>query len=94
MTTKTPTRQCAGCGARRPQAELWRLTADAGAVVVDVNRRLEGRGTYLCPGQECADRARRKGSIARRLHHRIEDYGGLERWLGVERAATGMEGMR
>ena len=94
MTAHIPTRQCAGCGARRPQAELWRVTADAGSVVIDVDRRLEGRGTYLCPGQECADRARGKGSLGRRLRQTIKDYGGLERLLEVERGAPGMEGFR
>ncbi|HYX84072.1 MAG TPA: YlxR family protein [Gaiellales bacterium] len=60
-------RQCAGCGARRPQAELVRLRAVDGTLVIDRDRRSGGRGAYLCPSRACAGAARRRGALARRL---------------------------
>lgn len=44
-----PVRSCIGCGARRLQEELKRLAVGSeGWVVVDSQRRLPGRGAYLC----------------------------------------------
>ena len=44
-----PVRSCVGCGAKRAQAELTRVALDPeGEVVVDKERRLPGRGAYLC----------------------------------------------
>ena len=72
MTPHVPHRQCAGCGRRRPQAELVRVTAVDGQVQIDRDRRIGGRGAYLCPDPECARKAARKGSLARRLRRPVE----------------------
>ncbi|MGZ4295326.1 MAG: YlxR family protein [Solirubrobacteraceae bacterium] len=62
-----PHRQCAGCGRRRPQRELVRLVARGGAIEIDSERRLGGRGVYLCPDRACGLAAQRKGALSRRL---------------------------
>jgi uncharacterized protein len=72
VTPHIPHRQCAGCGRRRPQAELVRVTAVDGQVQIDRDRRLGGRGAYLCPDAECCRKAARKGSLARRLRRPVE----------------------
>ncbi|MFL6041117.1 MAG: YlxR family protein [Gaiellales bacterium] len=66
-----PVRQCAGCGESRPQRELVRLTARDGILVVDRERRLGGRGAYICPSADCAERARRRGALPRRLRGEV-----------------------
>ncbi len=63
-------------------------------MVVDVNRREQRRGTYLCRDAECAARARSKGALARKLRQKIEDYGGLDRWIAANPAALGTEGLK
>jgi predicted RNA-binding protein YlxR (DUF448 family) len=38
-----------------------------GTLVVDRERRLGGRGVYLCPDAACAGRVRRRDTLSRRL---------------------------
>jgi predicted RNA-binding protein YlxR (DUF448 family) len=47
------------------QRELVRLATAGGTIVADRERRLPGRGAYLCPLRECWDRA-----VARRAFPR------------------------
>lgn len=44
-----------------------RLVAVDGELEIDGDRRLGGRGVYLCPSPECAERARARGVMGRRL---------------------------
>jgi uncharacterized protein len=44
-----PVRTCVACRARRAQSELLRLArGDTGALEVDSERRISGRGWYVC----------------------------------------------
>jgi|CXWJ01.1.fsa_nt_gi predicted RNA-binding protein YlxR (DUF448 family) len=62
---------CAGCRERAPQRELLRLAwVDGEGVVVDVRRRLPGRGVNLHPG--CADRVLRNRGVARGLRRELD----------------------
>jgi len=80
-----PMRQCAGCGRRRPQRELVRMVASEGVLVVETDRRLPGRGVYLCPEAGCAAQARRRGAIPRRLRCPVTVPPDLEERVAVER---------
>ncbi len=65
-----PERTCSGCGRRRPQSSLVRLSVDAaGALVIG---RGAGRGTYLCPSADCVGAAVRSRAIPRRLRTAVE----------------------
>jgi uncharacterized protein len=86
-----PVRQCAGCGRRRPQSELVRMTVAAGALVIDGERRLPGRGVYLCPSRACVAQARRKGAIPRRLRFNVKVPPDLEDRVAVERPQAAWE---
>jgi len=86
-----PVRQCAGCGRRRPQRELVRMTAADGVLAIDRERRLPGRGVYLCPSRDCAERARRKGAIPRRLRFSVMVPADLEDRVAVERPQAAWE---
>jgi predicted RNA-binding protein YlxR (DUF448 family) len=55
----------------RPKADLLRLVAMAGRVVVDPEAMLPGRGAYVC-GPECAQRAIERRAIGRALRGRAE----------------------
>ncbi|WP_342742385.1 YlxR family RNase P modulator [Stigmatella aurantiaca] len=60
-----PIRSCIGCGSRKAQAELTRVALDpAGEVVVDKERRLPGRGSYLC-GAGCLTAALKRKAFGR-----------------------------
>ena len=60
-----PIRSCVGCGARKAQAELTRVALDPqGEVVVDRERRLPGRGAYLC-GAGCLTAALKRKAFGR-----------------------------
>jgi predicted RNA-binding protein YlxR (DUF448 family) len=83
-----PRRRCVGCGRIAPKSELLRVAAveaaDAAPVraVLDVAKRMPGRGAYLCrgttatqPADSCLEHATRRGGIARALRRSIP--GGL-----------------
>ena len=60
-----PVRSCIGCGAKRAQEELTRLAVGSeGAVVVDRDRLLPGRGAYLC-GAGCLAAAVKRKAFGR-----------------------------
>jgi uncharacterized protein len=65
-----------------------RLTAKDGRVVIDSERRLGGRGAYVCPSAECAERAVRKGGLARRLRSSAEMPEDLPEQVTVEAATA------
>jgi predicted RNA-binding protein YlxR (DUF448 family) len=53
---RSPVRTCVACGRKSSQGELLRLALDQGRVEPDPRRRLPGRGAYICPRRECAQR--------------------------------------
>jgi predicted RNA-binding protein YlxR (DUF448 family) len=55
--TKEPIRTCVGCTTKRPQRELIRLG--------------EGRGAYLCPDEECFEKAMKRKAFARALRREV-----------------------
>jgi predicted RNA-binding protein YlxR (DUF448 family) len=65
---KTPVRRCVACRAARPKSEMIRVGADGGWRVTRGDVKLQGRGAYVCPSEECIKRARARGCIERALH--------------------------
>jgi predicted RNA-binding protein YlxR (DUF448 family) len=57
-----------------------------GVLAVDRDRRLPGRGVYLCPQAGCATLARRRGAIPRRLRCTLTVPPDLEDWVTLEPA--------
>lgn len=65
---RSPERTCVGCFEKRGKEELVRLLVDnEGVLVVDVDQRIEGRGSYICPRRECMKKAIKKGRLSRSL---------------------------
>lgn len=69
---KVPQRTCVGCGKVLPKKELVRIvrTPD-NQVVVDKTSKKPGRGAYICPREECLDRAVKQGRISKSLEVEI-----------------------
>jgi len=58
-------RSCAACRARAPRDALLRFALDGGRVVVDLDKRLGGRGLSLGPSPVCLAEAQRRGVFMR-----------------------------
>ena len=65
MKSRTePSRTCLGCRRTQPRSEMIRLVRGLkGELLVDLQSRLPGRGTYVCPSPECL-KALRPGSLS------------------------------
>ena len=69
-----PERTCVTCRTKRPKRELVRVVrAPAGAVVVDESQKQNGRGAYLCPQQQCWERALRHDVLNHALRVKLTD---------------------
>lgn len=65
MAKHTALRMCIACRQMRPQNELIRIVNDGGEIKIDKNKKLFGRGAYICPSQECIKAASKKNLLAR-----------------------------
>ena len=63
-----PVRTCVGCRATGPRSALLRVVAYRdGSLVVDVGRRMPGRGAWLHPDPGCLEKAERRRAFGRAL---------------------------
>lgn len=77
MLTQTgPIRTCIGCRKREEQNQMVRLALDPQAVprtvVVDLRRRLPGRGAWLHPSTDCLQSAVSRRAFARAFRGPVE----------------------
>ena len=92
MQKKIPQRQCMGCRERKAKRELIRIVRGTdGNVSVDFGGKLNGRGAYICPRQDCFARARKSRALERALDTAIpaEVYEELARRLEEEASGNG-----
>ncbi|MGP0223847.1 MULTISPECIES: YlxR family protein [unclassified Paenarthrobacter] len=78
-----PVRTCIGCRKQGFRSELVRLVAQGGgssAVLVDVRRRMAGRGAWLHPSEKCLALAVKRRAFGRALAGASET-GAVERYL-------------
>ena len=55
---KIPMRQCIGCGEMKPKKEMLRVIKTAeNEIILDTTGRKNGIGAYICPGNECLQKA-------------------------------------
>ena len=67
-------RQCVGCGERKPKKELLRIVVTSdGEAAADPTGRVNGRGAYICPKQECLRIAIRRKALERALGTEISE---------------------
>ncbi|MFL6142139.1 MAG: YlxR family protein [Labedaea sp.] len=74
----SPVRTCVGCRGRTVAGELLRVAVVDGELVLDLRRRVGGRGAWIHPDLGCLTKAERRRAFARAL--RVSgplDAGGL-----------------
>ena len=79
-----PVRTCVGCRATGPRQALLRVVVDPGAnvLVVDVARRMPGRGAWLHPDPHCLELAVKRRAFGRALRLAASpDAGAVARYL-------------
>ena len=65
---KIPLRRCTGCGESKDKRTMLRiLRTTEGEIVCDRTGKKNGRGAYICPREECLDRAWKNHGLARSL---------------------------
>ncbi len=63
-----PQRSCTICRAKSDKADMIRVVKSPdGRAVVDVMKKLPGRGAYICPDSDCIEKAKKSGSLAHSL---------------------------
>ncbi len=71
---RPPQRTCVGCRGRGDRSVLLRLVVQevdgSRVVVLDLRRRMPGRGLWLHPDEHCLDLAVRRSALARALRPR------------------------
>jgi hypothetical protein len=78
-----PKRKCIGCGFKQEKFRLLRVVATKDdAVVWDKKQRLEGRGGYLCPRQECFELAVKRRGFQKAFRRNVEVNEGLRLEVG------------
>src|SRR6185436_8164077 len=64
-----PLRRCVGCRRSLPKGELLRLVrGEDGGVRADPAATAPGRGAYVCPRRECAEKLAAGRPLARAFH--------------------------
>ena len=82
-----PLRTCVACRASRPKRELVRIVrVSPDLAEVDTTGKKNGRGSYLCPAQECWHLAEKKKS----LNHALEMSVTADNWKSLWSYAEGL----
>ncbi len=68
-----PLRTCVGCRQAVPATDLVRFVLLDRTLQIDLGGTARGRGAWLHPARECADRARRQGGFARSFRQQVDD---------------------
>lgn len=67
-------RTCVGCGSSLPKRELIRVVRDPnGKVDLDLTGKRAGRGAYVCPNEQCLERAVKGRKLDRALELTIQN---------------------
>ena len=81
---KTPQRQCIGCREMKNKKDMIRiLKTPEGGFIIDSTGKKNGRGAYICPKEECLEKAISGKGLERSFKMVIpqEVYDGLKKEL-------------
>ena len=71
-TKRMPVRICVGCQEPKTKKELIRIVlTPEGVVEIDRTGKKAGRGAYLCPKEECLDKAFKERRLERSLKTKV-----------------------
>jgi len=73
MKNEANIRKCVVTGERLNKERLLRVVRIDGAVKVDVNGNINGRGAYITPQLEVIKKAQKKNAFARALRMKVEE---------------------
>ena len=82
---RIPMRTCTGCRQGKSKKDLIRVVRDKeGNVFVDITGKQNGRGAYICPDEECLEKAMKNKGLERTLKSTISEevYQQLRKALG------------
>ena len=71
--SKTPERTCVGCRRVMKKSDMIRIAATENGLVIDPEKKLNGRGVYVCPDKDCIMSARKNNGFKRSLKRNIDD---------------------
>ena len=77
-----PVRMCVGCQEMKNKKEMIRvIKTPEGTFMLDATGKKNGRGAYVCPSEECLQRARKNKGLERSFKQAIpaEVYESLEK---------------
>jgi predicted RNA-binding protein YlxR (DUF448 family) len=70
---KVPMRMCLGCNEMKPKKELLRIVKDAqGEISFDPTNKKPGRGAYICPSNECFEKAVKNKRMEKTFESKID----------------------
>lgn len=69
---KIPQRMCVGCQEMKPKKEMIRVVkTPENSIEIDLTGKRPGRGAYVCPKEECLQKAIKARRLEKALHHVI-----------------------
>ena len=64
-----PERSCAVCKAKTDKQNLIRIVKSPdNSLVIDIAKKLPGRGVYICPDSECIEKAKKSNALSKILN--------------------------
>jgi predicted RNA-binding protein YlxR (DUF448 family) len=67
-----PERTCIGCRTTMNKDEVVRLIAGPEGILIDYREKLPGRAAYVCPRQDCVEKAFTRDTLAKAFRHKIQ----------------------
>lgn len=69
---KIPLRKCTGCQEMKPKKELIRIVkCEDGTFKLDATGKMQGRGAYICPNEECLEKAHKSKGLERSFKEKV-----------------------
>ena len=72
-SSRTPKRQCLGCGKKADKASFLRIVLTPEGIVADPDGKAAGRGAYLCKDPECLKKAVKRHAFSRSFHAEVDN---------------------
>ncbi|ACB85025.1 RNase P modulator RnpM [Natranaerobius thermophilus] len=71
---KIPVRTCLGCQEKQSKRELVRIVrTPESEIKLDPTGKANGRGTYVCPSEDCLEKALKKDKLKKALNTGVSE---------------------
>ncbi len=67
MLNDVSVRKCVACGKHKSEFELIKIVNNNEQILIDPEVDLPGRGAYICPNQDCLEKAKEENGIEQAL---------------------------